>query len=83
MAAIPNPSPGPHEVLEVEEAGKKLMEWIWPQLKGEQEQEVFLCIVEGLDKPSVIAKEVGIPIPMVNQVLRNMRRRLQRARQEN
>jgi len=80
----PSPSLTPLEDLERAEeieTAKRQRDWCWEQLEGEEEQEVFIGLEEGL-KPAEIAEQTEIDVKRVYQVVRNIKRRLTRARQE-
>lgn len=83
VSATASPSRTPLEDLErVEEieAARRLRDWCWEHLKGEEEQVVFIGLEGGLTLTE-IAEQAEMDIERVYQVVRNMKRRLTRARQ--
>ena len=81
IETAPAAAPDPQTELEDRESLEHLGEWIWTQLKDEEEQEIALYIEEGR-KPAEIAEEMGHPVKHINTVLQRIRRRLEKARQE-
>ena len=74
-------SPNPEEVIVQEQRAKEIIEKISQLQEDDEEvQMVLLCAEEGISKPRDIAEQTGYEIKRVYNILRRLRRNLEKLR---